>query len=95
MIRLILLLRFIISYDYFIDTFKSVVDQTHIDFEWIIVDNGSDDLEVKKLRLLVESDYHRIRLIEIDYRCGAGIARNAVPEFVCFSFNQFVSVCHL
>jgi teichuronic acid biosynthesis glycosyltransferase TuaG len=30
------------SYDYFIDTFKSVVDQTYIDFEWIIVDNGSD-----------------------------------------------------
>jgi len=48
MIWIILLLRFIIFYGYFIDTFKSVVDQTHIDFEWIFVDNGSDDLEVKK-----------------------------------------------
>ena len=77
------------SYDYFIDTFKSVVDQTYIDFEWIIVDNGSDDLEVKKLRLLVESD-DRIRLIEIDYNCGAGMARNAALDVLCGRFVTFI-----
>jgi hypothetical protein len=47
------------------------------------------------MRLLVDSDYHRIRLIEIDYRCGAGMARNAVPEFVCFSFNTVIWFCRL
>ena len=77
------------SYNYFVDTFKSVVDQTYSNFEWIIVDDGSYNSEVKKLRALVESD-HRIRLIEIGYNYGAGIARNAGLDAMCGRFVAFI-----
>lgn len=77
------------SYDYFTDTFKSVVNQKYINFEWIVVDNGSVDLEVKKLRLLLESD-DRIRLIEIGYNCGAGMARNVAIEAARGRFVTFI-----
>lgn len=78
---------------YIEETIRSVLTQTHSDWEMIIVDNGSTDgsQEVVKRKLAVVSTEERekIQFIEYDQKKGPGAARNfglkhATCEWVLF-----------
>ena len=57
-------------------TVRSVLDQTHQDFEVIVVDDGSTDDTVSLLVALAEKD-QRIHYLHHDSRRGAQAARNS------------------
>lgn len=56
-------------------TISSVLNQTHVDWELIIVDDGSTDTTAEIARSLCDED-HRIRLIQ-QRNAGVAAARNA------------------
>lgn len=55
------------------ETIESVLDQTHTDWELIVIDDGSTDETVA-----VVNNYQdeRIRLLKCERNCGAALARN-------------------
>ena len=61
---------------YLAEAIESILSQTFTDFEFIIVDDGSEDGSVEVIRQYAEGDC-RIRLIELAENVGLCIARNA------------------
>jgi len=71
--------------DYIVRAIRSVLNQTHSDFELIIVNDGSTDSSAKKARGVLDS---RIKVIDQENQ-GVSSARNtgaesSHSEFVCF-----------
>lgn len=77
------------SYSAFERTFKSVVEQTHKRFEWIIVDDCSDNGQFTKLRNLVSQE-KRIKLVRNKKNLGAGPARNLGLSFFNHKYLTFI-----
>jgi teichuronic acid biosynthesis glycosyltransferase TuaG len=69
------------SFPLFIDTFQSVIKQTHLLWKWIIVDDNSDESELIKLKLLVAGNPKIILLHNFSQR-GAGITRNVALDYI-------------
>ena len=62
------------SSDKFIETYRSVINQTFIDFEWIIIDDASSHKEFKNLSDIVTDS--RVTIYKNSFEKGAGGARN-------------------
>lgn len=67
---------------------KSVLSQTHENFELIIVNDCSTDISYEIVKALANSD-DRIKLLQLAHNSGAGIARNAAinkakGEYIAF-----------
>ena len=77
------------SYSAFERTFKSVVEQTHKRFEWIIVDDCSDNGQFTKLRNLVSQE-KRIKLVRNKKNLGAGPSRNLGLSFFNHKYLTFI-----
>lgn len=64
--------------DFFADTIKTVCEQSYRNWEWIIVDDKSDDNTVAIINeVLKQTGDERIHLIKLDKNSGAAKARNA------------------
>lgn len=61
------------SEKYIKDTIQSVINQTYSDWEWFIIDDGSSDSSLEKIRSFKDE---RIKLIELNENLGAARARN-------------------
>lgn len=59
----------------FTDTYNSVISQTFLDWEWIIVEDHSNDGTYEFLSKLVKND-KRINLFQTEKNSGAAVARN-------------------
>ena len=71
------------------ETLNSVLTQTFLDWELIIVDDCSTDNSVKVMQTFVEQD-SRIKLIELSGNSGAAIARNTAIEEVQGRYIAFL-----
>ncbi|KZN15063.1 glycosyltransferase family 2 protein [Marinomonas sp. TW1] len=63
------------SSEFISSTIRSVISQSHHDWEMIIVDDCSSDSSVKLIQSFVEHD-SRIKLIQLSKNSGAAVARN-------------------
>ena len=77
------------SFSYFRRTFESVVNQSLLDFEWIIVDDYSDASEFEKLCCLASLDA-RIKLVKNSCAKGAGGARNTGLALCTTDYVTFI-----
>lgn len=69
------------SIDNFDETYLSVTQQTHENWFWLIVDDGSNQYNLNKLKHLVEKD-KRITLIQNNENLGAGGSRNVALKWL-------------
>ncbi|WP_283699688.1 glycosyltransferase family 2 protein [Clostridium perfringens] len=67
---------------------KSILDQSHTDFELILIDDGSSDSSLAILQEYAKKD-SRIRVI-YQSNCGPGIARNRGLEIATGEYVVFV-----
>ena len=67
---------------------RSILGSDFTDFEWIVIDDGSDADSSRTLRGILDSD-ERARLIETDH-VGVSAARNAGLEVASGTFVTFV-----
>ena len=70
------------------ETIKSVLSQSYVDWEMIIVDDCSSDKSIDIIQNYMKRD-NRIKLIRLEVNSGAGIARNmaikaAVGKYIAF-----------
>ena len=63
------------GFPYFEKTFESVVNQSEDDFEWLVIDDNSEESQVKKLLSYAATD-PRISVLKCREGIGAGAARN-------------------
>lgn len=73
---------------YIEETIQSVMNQTYQQWEWILVDDASEDESVALCQKYAELD-QRIRIIELESNQGAAVARNkglshAIGQYVAF-----------
>lgn len=73
--------------NYFEETFKSVINQTFQDFEWIIVDDISTDGSFELAEKLAKTD-SRIKLFKVDEKGGPAKARN---KALTIASGQYIS----
>lgn len=76
------------SAEFITETIKSVQDQTNPNWEMILIDDFSEDISVKIIKELMESD-SRIKLLENEKNSGPAITRNrgikvAKGDFITF-----------
>jgi glycosyltransferase involved in cell wall biosynthesis len=64
---------------YVLEAIKSVIAQTHNNWELIVVDDGSTDSSIKIVNKLSTQD-HRIKLFKNKHNLGAAISRNKAIE---------------
>ena len=74
---------------FFEETIRTVLNQSYNNWEWIIVDDGSNDSTVEIINRAIRKNEARIKLITLDKKCGAAKARNAGimearGKFLCF-----------
>ena len=62
------------NYDYFLDCYKSILQQTHQDFEVVLVDDHSPDDSFEKIIELTKSD-SRFRLFRNEENRGVGFTK--------------------
>ncbi len=60
---------------YLESTIKSVLAQSYINWEWLLVDDKSPDNSIKVIKKYINID-ERIKLITLNENCGAAVARN-------------------
>ncbi|MDF1517726.1 MAG: glycosyltransferase family 2 protein [Lutibacter sp.] len=61
--------------DFIAETISSVQSQTFTDWEWFIIDDGSQDISVSIIAEFAQNDA-RIKLLPLKKNAGAAIARN-------------------
>ena len=76
------------SFKTFTKVYKSVINQTYKNFEWIIVDDNSDSDELLKLRDFVKDK--RVTIYLNNGKSGPGGARNFALERVSGDFLTFI-----
>ena len=74
---------------YFLDTFESVLKQTYLFWEWIIVDDCSNDETFDFVKDKISGD-KRIVLLKTKNNCGAAAARNIGIENASGRFIAFL-----
>ncbi len=74
---------------YISSTIQSVISQTFIDWEMIIIDDCSTDDSVQLIQSFVDLDT-RIKLIQLTQNSGAAVARNKGIEFASERFIAFL-----
>ncbi|EKL9828085.1 glycosyltransferase [Vibrio alginolyticus] len=70
------------------DTYKTLLDQTYINWEWVITEDCSSDDTLKKLKEISEKD-NRVIILSNETNSGAAISRNksifhSKGEFLAF-----------
>lgn len=73
----------------FSETFRSVMNQTFSDWEWLIVEDNSTDGSYEFIRDLVKNDA-RIKLFQTPKNSGAAIARNISIEKASSKYIAFI-----
>ena len=73
---------------YFKDAFDSIISQSYTNWEWIIVDDNSNDGSFDYIKQLVQGNT-KIRLFQTDQNSGAAVARNlgirkSVGRYIAF-----------
>ncbi len=71
------------------DTIQSVLDQTHKNWELIIVDDASKDNTCEIVNRFIKND-SRIKLIKLNQNFGAGVARNKAIHEAKGAFIAFL-----
>lgn len=76
------------NYSYFTECYKSILEQTHQDFEIVLVDDCSTDGSLEKIKTLTQND-SRVKLFKNDVNKGVGFtkrrcAENAIGEICGF-----------
>ena len=76
------------SVKYVLESVSSVIDQTYINWELIIVDDASNDSTVLSLKEISRQD-ERIKIIYLDVNSGSAVSRNtgiklAKGDFIAF-----------
>lgn len=74
---------------FFAETVKTVCEQSYQNWEWIIVDDNSDDRTVDIINDAIKKQDDRIKLIRFERNGGAAKARNAgmkaaKGDYLCF-----------
>lgn len=74
---------------FFAETVKTVCEQSYQNWEWIIVDDNSDDKTVDIINGAIKKQDDRIKLIRFERNGGAAKARNAgmkaaKGDYLCF-----------
>lgn len=77
------------SKGYFLETFKSVINQTYKNFEWIIVDDCSTDGSYEFINELIKNE-QRIKLLRLDQNSGTAKARNTGLKHASGRFITFL-----
>lgn len=77
------------SEKYISETIKSVQNQTHQNWEMIIVDDGSSDKTSAIVESIIENDF-RIKFFKLDQNSGPAIARNAGIEKALGHYMTFL-----
>lgn len=65
---------------YLADSISSILDQTYLDLELLITDDGSTDLVTLDILHKIEERDSRVDVIYLDHNHGAGYARNKSIE---------------
>ena len=73
---------------YVAESIESILAQTYTDFEFIIVDDGSNDRS-PQIALSYAEQYERIRLIELERNLGGAEARN---QGMAVAGGEFIAV---
>jgi len=76
------------SIEYFLETYKSVIGQSYGNFEWFIVDDGSDHEQYVKLNQICKD--HRVKILSNVESPGAGGARNTALRYISGEFVTFI-----
>lgn len=77
------------NYHYFIDCYKSIINQTYQDFEVIIVDDCSTDGSLQKIKNLVKEDA-RFKIFKNEENRGVGFTKKRCVELASGEFCGFV-----
>src|SRR6218665_714046 len=67
------------NYNYFLDCYKSILEQTYQNFEVILVDDHSTDDSFDKIKELTKDD-SRFRLFRNDMNKGVGYTKRRCAE---------------
>ncbi len=77
------------SKNFIFDTYKSVINQKCLTWEWIIVDDCSDDGSFEFIEHLVAGD-SRIHVLKTDKNSGTSVARNIGLKFAKGRYITFL-----
>ncbi|AQY22287.1 glycosyltransferase family 2 protein [Riemerella anatipestifer] len=77
------------NYNYFLDCYKSIINQTHQNFEVILVDDCSDDGSLEKIQNLVKNDT-RFKIIKNEENKGVGYTKRKCIELATGDICGFV-----
>lgn len=74
---------------FFADTIKTISDQTYKNWEWIVIDDASDDKTREIVKSAIKKHGDKIKLVELKRNSGAAKARNAgikiaKGNYLCF-----------
>lgn len=72
----------------FKSTYLSVIQQTHKNFEWLIIDDGSTDIELKNISNIIDDD--RVKYIIGNKNLGPGGARNLGLDKISGNYLSFI-----
>lgn len=71
--------------------YESIKNQTHSNWEWIVVDDSSKDQSLKLIKNLAQVD-NRIKLIQNKHNMGPGASRNTGIEYASGEFISFLDI---
>lgn len=76
------------SKNHIYDTYRTIKEQTFIDWEWVVTDDASSDSTLKLLNEIAASD-SRVKIYSLESNSGAAVARNnsiakAQGEYLAF-----------
>ncbi|MDY3350449.1 glycosyltransferase family 2 protein [Riemerella anatipestifer] len=77
------------NYNYFLDCYKSITNQTHQNFEVILVDDCSNDGSLEKIQNLVKNDI-RFKVFKNDENKGVGYTKRKCIELATGDICGFV-----
>lgn len=74
---------------YLSETIESVLNQTYVNFEYILVDDCSTDNSAEIIKEYIEKD-NRIKYVKLDSNSGAAVARNKGLEVASGQYIAFI-----
>ncbi|WP_366185708.1 glycosyltransferase family 2 protein [Flavobacterium ovatum] len=77
------------SQKFIVETIESVQNQSHKNWEIIIVDDASNDNTVRLINQMIQKD-SRINLYKLDSNSGTGVARNTALKYVQGRYIAFL-----